>query len=142
RKKMYSDILPQFAHCLTKIFLCPLQASLFLQFCSGLSFWAAASLISSKAGEADGIRERERGRFFMRQTRGGVCRLHKQIARYASPEERRVEKSLSYQARREVLQQVAAQYGEASSSQKRTLLDAFDAPTGSHLTYPSWLLNH
>src|SRR5207253_1200682 len=75
-------------HCLTKIFLCPLQASLFLQFCSGLSFWAAASLICSKAGEAYGIRERERGRFFMRQTRGGVCRLHKQIARYASPEER------------------------------------------------------
>ena len=43
-------------HCLTKIFLCPLQASLFLQCCSGLSFGAAASLISSQAGEASGIR--------------------------------------------------------------------------------------
>ena len=47
-QKVRSDILPRFAHCLTKIFLCPLQASRFLQFCSGLSFWAAASLISSQ----------------------------------------------------------------------------------------------
>src|SRR5712691_3035309 len=78
----------------------------------------------------------------MRQTRGGVCRLHKQIARYASPEERRMEKSLRYQARREVLQQVAPQYCEASSSQKRTLLDAFVATTGYHRTYARWLLNH
>jgi hypothetical protein len=53
-----------------------------------------------------------------------------------------VEKSLSYQARREVLQQVAPQYREASSSQKRTLLDAFVATTGYHRTYAKWLLNH
>jgi hypothetical protein len=53
-----------------------------------------------------------------------------------------VEKSLSYQARREVLQQVAPQYREASSSQKRTLLDAFVATTGSVPTYARWLLNH
>ena len=53
----------------------------------------------------------------MRQTRGGVCRLHKQIARYASPEERRMEKSLRYQARREVLQQMAPQYRQASPAQ-------------------------
>ena len=51
-------------------------------------------------------------------------------------------KSLSYQARREVLQQVAPQYREASSSQKRTLLDAFVATTGYHRTYARWLLNH
>ncbi len=51
-------------------------------------------------------------------------------------------KSLSYQARREVLQQVAPQYHEASPSQKRTLLDAFVATTGYHRTYARWLLNH
>ena len=53
-----------------------------------------------------------------------------------------MEKSLSYQARREVLQQTAPQYREASSSQKRTLLDAFVATTGYHRTYARWLLNH
>jgi hypothetical protein len=53
-----------------------------------------------------------------------------------------VGKSLSYQARREVLKQVAPQYREASSSQKRTLLDAFVATTGYHRTYARWLLNH
>ena len=51
----HGDLDAATPHCLTKIFLCPLQASLFLQCCSGLSFWAAASLISSKAGEAYGI---------------------------------------------------------------------------------------
>ncbi|OLC62224.1 MAG: hypothetical protein AUH89_01565 [Ktedonobacter sp. 13_1_40CM_4_52_4] len=51
-------------------------------------------------------------------------------------------KSLSYQARREVLQQVAPQYREAPSSQKKTLLDAFVATTGYHRTYARWLLNH
>jgi hypothetical protein len=78
----------------------------------------------------------------MRQTRGGVCRLYKQIARSASPEERKMEKSFSYQAWREVLRQVAPQYREASSSQKRTLLDAFVATTGYHRSYARWLLNH
>jgi hypothetical protein len=53
-----------------------------------------------------------------------------------------VKKSLSYQARREVLQQVAFQYREASSSQKRTLLDAFVSTTGYHGTYARWLLKH
>jgi hypothetical protein len=53
-----------------------------------------------------------------------------------------VEKPLSYQARREVLQQAAPQYREASSSQKRTLLDAFVSTTGYHRTYARWLLNH
>jgi len=53
-----------------------------------------------------------------------------------------VEKSLSYQARREVLQQAAPQYREASPSQKRTLVDAFVAATGYHRTYTRWLLNH
>ena len=51
-------------------------------------------------------------------------------------------KSLRYQARREVLQQVAPQYREATSSQKRTLLDAVVAPTGYHRPYARWLLNH
>jgi Integrase core domain len=53
-----------------------------------------------------------------------------------------VEKPLSYQARREVLQQAAPQYREASSSQKRTQLDAFVSTTGYHRTYARWLLNH
>jgi hypothetical protein len=53
-----------------------------------------------------------------------------------------VGKSLSYQARREVLQQVAPRFREATSSQKRTLLDAFVATTGYHRTYARWLLNH
>ena len=37
----------------------------------------------------------------MRQTGGGVCRLSALIARCTFPEEGSVEKSLSYQARRE-----------------------------------------
>jgi hypothetical protein len=53
-----------------------------------------------------------------------------------------VEKPLSYQARREVLQLAAPQYREASSSQKRTLLDAFVLTTGYNRTYARWLLNH
>src|SRR5437660_11649187 len=78
----------------------------------------------------------------MRQTGGGACRLHKQIARSASSEERRMEKSLRYQARREVLQQIAPRYRQASAAQKRVLLDAFVSTTGYHRTYARWLLNH
>ncbi len=53
-----------------------------------------------------------------------------------------MERSLSFQARREAFQQIAPQYREASSSQKRRLLDAFVATTGYHHTYARWLLNH
>jgi hypothetical protein len=53
-----------------------------------------------------------------------------------------MEKSLRYQARREVLQQLAPQYLQASAAQKRTLLDSFVATTGYHRTYARWLLNH
>jgi hypothetical protein len=53
-----------------------------------------------------------------------------------------VEQSLSYQARRALLQQTVPQYREASPSQKRALLDAFVAATGYHRTYARWLLNH
>ena len=53
-----------------------------------------------------------------------------------------VEKSLSYQARRELLQQAVPQYREALPSQKRTLLHAFAATTGYNRTYARWLLNH
>ena len=53
-----------------------------------------------------------------------------------------MEQSLSYQARRALLQQTVSQYREASPSQKRTLLDAFVAATGYHRTYARWLLNH
>ena len=65
----------------------------------------------------------ERTRKIFHEANGGVvCRLRKQIAHYTSPEEGRVEKSLSYQAKREVLHQMAPQYREASASQKRTVL--------------------
>jgi len=53
-----------------------------------------------------------------------------------------VEPSLSYQARRALLQRTVPQYREASPSQKRTQLDAFVATTGYHRTYARWLLNH
>jgi hypothetical protein len=53
-----------------------------------------------------------------------------------------VERSLSFQAKREVLQQMAPQYGQASASQKRTLLEAFVATTGYVPKYARWLLNH
>ena len=53
-----------------------------------------------------------------------------------------MERSLSYQARRELLQQAVPQYREALPSQKRTLLDAFVATTGYNHTYARWLLNH
>lgn len=53
-----------------------------------------------------------------------------------------MERLLSYQARRELLQQMARQYQEASPSQKRTLLDAFVATTGYVRTYVMWLPNH
>ena len=42
------------AHCLTKLFLSPLQASLFLRFYPGLSSKTASSLISSGAVEEFG----------------------------------------------------------------------------------------
>jgi hypothetical protein len=53
-----------------------------------------------------------------------------------------VEKSLSYQAKQEVLHQMAPQYREASASQKLTLLEAFVASTGYVRKYARWLLNH
>jgi hypothetical protein len=53
-----------------------------------------------------------------------------------------VERSLSFQARREVLQQMAPQYLQASPSKKRTLLEACIATTGYVHKYASWLLNH
>jgi hypothetical protein len=56
RKKVYSDILPHFAHCLTKIFLSPLQADIFPRLCSGLSSKTATLLICSGAGEEHDIR--------------------------------------------------------------------------------------
>jgi hypothetical protein len=53
-----------------------------------------------------------------------------------------VERSLSFQARWEVLHQMAPQYLQASPSQKRALLDAFIATTGYVRKYARWLLNH
>jgi len=53
-----------------------------------------------------------------------------------------VERSLSFQAKREVLHQMAPQYREASQSRKRTLLEAFAATPGCMPKYARWLLNH
>ena len=49
---------------------------------------------------------------------------------------------MSFQARREVLQQMAPQYRHAPLSQKRTLLESFIATTGYVRKYAVWLLNH
>jgi hypothetical protein len=53
-----------------------------------------------------------------------------------------VEKSLSYQAKREVFRQMAPQYRGASAFQKRTLLEAFIGTTGYVPKYARWLLNY
>ena len=53
-----------------------------------------------------------------------------------------MERSLIFQAKREVLYQMAPQYREASQSRKRTLLEAFVATTGYVPKYARWLLNH
>jgi hypothetical protein len=49
---------------------------------------------------------------------------------------------VSLQSRRALLKQFAPQYREASSAQKRVLLDAFVQVTGYHRRYGMWLLNH
>ena len=49
---------------------------------------------------------------------------------------------LSYQARRELVEQMAPQYREAPRSQKMLLLDTFVALTGYVRKYAMWLLNH
>ena len=79
---------------------------------------------------------------FHEATRGRSLSPRTLIAHCAFPKEGSVEQSLSYQARRALLQQTVPQYREASPSQKRTLLDAFVAATGYHRTYARWLLNH
>ena len=78
----------------------------------------------------------------MRQIVGGVCHLSTPIARCTFLEEGNVEKSLSYQARRELLHQTTSQSREASPSQKRALLDAFIATIGYVRKYAKWLLNY
>jgi hypothetical protein len=49
---------------------------------------------------------------------------------------------LSYQTRRELVEQIAPQYREASRAQKTQLLDTFVALTGYVRKYAMWLLNH
>ena len=46
------------------------------------------------------------------------------------------------QSRRALLKQFAPQYREASSAQKRVLLDTFALATGYHRRCGMWLLNH
>jgi hypothetical protein len=53
-----------------------------------------------------------------------------------------VGESVNLQSRRALLKQFAPQYREASSAQKRVLLDAFAQATGYHRRYGMWLLNH
>jgi hypothetical protein len=50
--------------------------------------------------------------------------------------------SLSYQARRELLQQMAPRYREASASQKGALLDEIAATTGYARRYAMWRMHH
>ena len=49
---------------------------------------------------------------------------------------------VSLHTRRELLQQLVPQYREASSAQKRVLLDTFTQATGYHRGSGMWLLNH
>lgn len=49
---------------------------------------------------------------------------------------------VNLQSRRALLKQFAPQYREASSAQKRVLLDTFVQATGYHRRYGMWLLNH
>ncbi len=49
---------------------------------------------------------------------------------------------IDLQSRRALLKQFAPQYREASSAQKRVLLDTFVQATGYHRRYGMWLLNH
>src|SRR5947209_10611171 len=49
---------------------------------------------------------------------------------------------VNLQSRRQLLKQFAPQYREASSAQKRVLLDTFTQATGYHRRYGMWLLNH
>jgi hypothetical protein len=49
---------------------------------------------------------------------------------------------VTLQSRRELLKHFAPQYREASSAQKRVLLDSFVQATGSHRRYSMWLLTH
>jgi hypothetical protein len=57
-------------------------------------------------------------------------------------EEGKVERPLSYEARRTLLQLMGPRYREASASQKGALLDEFAASTGYVRRYAMWLLNH
>src|SRR6266581_4275686 len=49
---------------------------------------------------------------------------------------------LSFQTRRELLQQMVPRYRGASAAQKRALLDEIAATTGYTRRYAMWLLNH
>ncbi|GCE22195.1 tyrosine-type recombinase/integrase [Dictyobacter kobayashii] len=49
---------------------------------------------------------------------------------------------LCLQTRRELLQQLAPQYRQAASAQKRKMFDEFTRITGYHRKYAMWLLNH
>ena len=49
---------------------------------------------------------------------------------------------MNFQSRRVLLKQFVPQYREASSAQKRVLLDTFAQATGYHRRYGMWLLNH
>ena len=49
---------------------------------------------------------------------------------------------VNLQSRRQLLKQFAPQYRQASSVQKRVLLDTFAQDTGSHRGSGMWLLNH
>jgi hypothetical protein len=53
-----------------------------------------------------------------------------------------VGESVNLQSRRTLLKQFAPQYSQASSAQKRALLDTFAQVTGYHRRYGMWLLNH
>lgn len=50
--------------------------------------------------------------------------------------------TLSFQTRRDLLQQMVPRYRRASATQKGALLDEIAATTGYARRYSMWLLNH
>ncbi len=79
-----------------------------------------------------------RGRFLTRQA---VFVAHRNVADNTDITEGPMKSPLSYQARRELVGQMAPQYRKASRAQKILLFDAFVAMTGNVRTYAMRLLN-
>jgi hypothetical protein len=68
--------------------------------------------------------------------------LIRNVADNADTKEGLVKSLMRYQARRELVEQMAPQYHEASRAKKILLLDTFITLTGYERKYAMWFLNH